>query len=355
MDYLITGVTGLLGSHIFFELLEKIIRYNSSSKLFLLIRPFNNMTPIERGINIFAPENIPEFIKKYSINILKERFQIIPCHLNCKELFHIISNIDTKKLTVIHCAASTNLMTDKATEQELLLNNNLGTINLINNIDSKKLYKFIYISTAFVNRIKNIYRNPYEETKSTMETYISSYCKKYNIHYQILRPSVICGRLIDFPLYITLKFDVFYGWAYFFYRYKMDMPIRIHINLNETLNIVPVDYVAKIICKSINEDFTELNIINPNPPLHKEYFSVILNMLNVKEFEFVDKFPNNLNKFEKLYYRTVGKTFAPYITVDNQKYNSNLSHEIFNSIQYPDVLEHFSGLIKYAIDKEFKP
>ncbi|QWU13741.1 Male sterility protein [Paenibacillus sophorae] len=173
------------------------------------------------------------------------------------------------KLFIIHSAGSVNLYNNSAAEKEVHDNNWRGTRNLL--ISSEAFdSKFNFISTAFscgivegvVGNDFTIYeqphfRNPYESCKNQTEKFIEHYCLSRKKEYQILRPSVVCGRLIDSPLYYISKFDVFYGWTKFFWNLKKQgiaESVRVRISADSKINVVPVDFVAKTVMNVFQQD-----------------------------------------------------------------------------------------------------
>ena len=184
---------------------------------------------------MLTDEESPDFIREYNVDSLLQHIQILDTDINNPHLPQGLVEINSNELTVIHVAASTNLMQGDNAEQDVYLNNNLATKNLLASLPHKLVKSFVYISTAYscgvqqdISKLGNDYqdlektnfRNPYERNKAEIEDYLVRECKILDIDLKILRPAVVCGRLIDAPLYCTTKFDVFYGWAKFFYKMK---------------------------------------------------------------------------------------------------------------------------------------
>ncbi|MCG8697711.1 MAG: SDR family oxidoreductase, partial [Bacteroidales bacterium] len=364
MDYLITGATGLIGRHLLFELLAENARNNNQSIIHLIVRDKDGISGKERINRILADPESPDFIRTFKINDLKKQIQVHNVDITSSDLHHKLSVITSNSLTVIHVAASTNLMQGESAAADVYLNNNLATKNLLRSIPTYKIKSMVYISTAYSCGIqenslnleedynvlpKSDFRNPYEKNKAEIEDYLLTKCKQLDIALKILRPAVVCGRLIDSPLYCTTKFDVFYGWARFFYKMKRkfeDQKIRLMINPNGTLNIVPVDYVAKVICKALHMDHIKvLNITNYNPPLHKDYLPVMLKKIGINHYEFTDKTPTELSMPEEMYYKSAGKAFGPYLNDQNQQFDCSTLQTEFADIEFNNVLEEFDNLI----------
>ena len=291
MNFLITGVTGLVGSHILFELLSRIISDGEPITIHALVRSSDVHAARNRIRQILSSKGLPRYLENIDIEDLITPINLLPYDLNDQSLIKILKSEIPEDTIVIHSAASTNLMPGQAAVDKIVLNNRNGTLNFVD--ATKHCKKFVYISTAYScglqtdvvtdnysNFRNSIYRSAYEENKAYIENHIFTIEETSNRKFQILRPSVVCGRLHSSDLYFTSKFDVFYGWAKFFWAYKDAVNregIRIQINPEGTLNIVPVDYVAKaILHAALNNDIRELNIANATPPLHHDYFSIIL-------------------------------------------------------------------------------
>ena len=76
------------------------------------------------------------------------------------------------------------------------------------------------------------------------------------IEWQILRPGIVSGRLMDSPLYFTSKFDVFYGWAKFFYNLS-----RIEQLYYRTVGEAFDPYIT---CPKTEYDTTDLQTLTPS-------------------------------------------------------------------------------------------
>lgn len=372
MQYLLTGSTGLIGRHVMFELLKDMMDRKQNSKLWLVVRPKGEKSARQRIADIFNDPESPDYIRQYSVDKLMSKLGFIEHHLNSAALRTELKELPADELIVIHNAASTNLMPGEAAEQDVQQNNHQATHNLLESLPAEKVKRFAFVSTAFScgtqsggdsiptdfsQLEKSSFRNPYEKCKAQTEEFLSDYCEQKNIDLQILRPAVVCGRLIDAPYYCTTKFDVFYGWAKFFYKMKNklgDNPMRIHVNSQGTLNIVPVDYVSKVIFSAVHHDeIRHINIVNPKAPMHKDYISVMLKQLGITNYQFTDQEPEQPSMMEKMYYSTAGKAFAPYITTEDQVFETSLLDQHFKDLGYSNILSKFDKLIDYAIGKRF--
>jgi len=368
MNCLLTGSTGILGSHILFEWVRKALVDKTVDQLFLIIRSNGNSAE-QRLWNILNNDSRPHFLNDFSIEDCLSKITIIESDL---------ASIDNQLLaqynfdTVIHCAASTSLAQTHSSKEKVHQENLLVTQHFLNALP-KQVKRFIYISTAFSYGIQdsmvseNIedytvtkFRNAYEKSKFECESYVKQFCSEHDLKVQILRPSIICGRLLEKPYFETPKYDVFYSWAMFLSKYAQTFSnqFRIWIHQNSGLNIVPVDFVAKAILHAyFNPDIKELNIVNPKPVSHDTYVEKVLQYFNINSFEVINKMPVDLNLFESLYYKSIGVVFEKYISIPDLKFNSEAILELIEELQLDlnlGVHGNFMNLIDYSVEKEFR-
>ncbi len=81
-DYLITGATGLIGSHFLFELLQEILTEKRTSKIFLLVRATDAEHGLARIIKMLESEKAPSYLMKFTHEELCKPLVIIPSELN---------------------------------------------------------------------------------------------------------------------------------------------------------------------------------------------------------------------------------------------------------------------------------
>jgi nucleoside-diphosphate-sugar epimerase len=368
MNCLLTGGSGIVGSHIIFEWLHKAIVEKTVDHLFVIIRDTKKSAQ-QRLVAILQDASRPDFLNKFTLEACLEKVTVISSDLsainkNTLEKY----NFDT----VIHCAGSTSLLNTSDSKDKVHTQNFLVTKQLLNELPTY-VNRFIYISTAYSFGIQNEkvddtienykvthFRNPYEQSKYESELYVKETCKLKNIDSQILRPSIICGRLIDAPLYEIPKFDVFYSWAMFLDKYanKSKEKFRIWIDEESGLNIVPVDFVSKAILYAfLNRTIKELNIVNPHQILHKEYVGAVLESFDIDSYKYVTEKPFNLNAFELLYYKSIGGLFEKYVSVPDLQFKPDLILKLINQLNLDSTLgvhENFMNLINFSVQKKFK-
>ena len=368
MNCLLTGGSGIVGSHIIFEWLHKAIVKKTVDHLFVIIRGTEKSAQ-QRLVAILQDVSRPDFLNKFTLDDCLEKVTVISSDLSAINKSTLERyNFDT----VIHCAGSTSLLSTSDSKDKVHIQNFLVTKQLLNELPTY-VNRFIYISTAYSFGIQNEkvddtienykvthFRNPYEQSKYESEFYVKETCKLKNIDSQILRPSIICGRLIDSPLYEIPKFDVFYSWAIFLDKYakRSKENFRIWIDEESGLNIVPVDFVSKAILYAfLNRSIKELNIVNPRQILHKEYVGAVLESFDIDLYEYVTEKPDNLNAFEILYYKSLGGLFEKYVSVPDLQFKPDLILKLINQLDLNTTLgvhENFMNLINFSVQKKFK-
>jgi nucleoside-diphosphate-sugar epimerase len=368
MNCLLTGGSGIVGSHIIFEWLQKAIVEKTVNHLYVIIRA-NEKSAQQRSFGILQDDTRPAFMNNFTLKACLEKITVISNDLST------ITKETLEKYTfntLIHCAGSTNLLNTTDSKNTVHTQNYLVTKHLLEQLP-KAVTRFMYISTAYSFGIQNEkvtdcienydvtdFRNPYEQSKYESELYVKETCKLMHIDSQILRPSIICGRLLEFPFYETPKFDVFYSWAMFLDKYatKSKGDFRIWIDKKSGLNIVPVDFVSKAILHAfLNPTIKELNIVNPKQILHKDYVGDVLNAFNISSYEYVAEKPENLNAFEQLYYKSIGVIFEKYISIPDLQFKSDQILELIDQLQLDVTLgvhENFMNLIDFSVEKKFK-
>jgi len=368
MNCLLTGATGIVGSHIMFEWLYKALTTKEVNHLYVVVRS-NSKSAQKRLESILSNSSKPAFLQSYTIGQLLDKVTCIDADL----LQLKNDQVETFEFdTIIHCAGSTNLLQTTNSEKTVNEQNFSVTKHLLKEF-KQKIKSFIYISTAYsfgiqkekvddaiANHNVDTFRNPYEASKYHSETFVKNYCENNGINSQILRPSIVCGRLIEPPFFETPKFDVFYSWPIFLSKYakKCTETFRIWIDKASGLNIVPVDFVAKaVIYAFLNPNLKELNIVNPQQILHKDYVGNVLQSFKINDFEYTAIKPQNLNAFEELYYKSIGLLFENYVSIPDLKFKADAISKIIEHLDIPinlGVHANFMNLVNFSVQKEFK-
>ena len=148
------------------------------------------------------------------------------------------------------------------------------------------------------------FRNPYEKTKLQAEILFREYAYRRKTKCYIFRPSTIAGRGLT--------------------------------------------------CEDNN--CTEYHLANREETLHIDHISWMLESINITGFTFVENEPEDHNSLERLYYRSLGKVYTPYMISGPMNFDtSNLKPtEGRLGVTCPRIDQvHFGHLINYAKAKRF--
>ena len=373
MNIVLTGVTGIIGREVLTELIIQHLKDQMTGKIICLVRGNRSFSALNRIQNILnnimdelgiGQQKIANLVIGIDTSKDKPRsFESLIEYLNKEKI---------KEVNVLHLASTTNLSPLAQTEDEIYRDSYLPTIDLLTTLlPYAKQYSFV--STAFscghqeglipnnflnMNISKN--RNYYERYKLMAERQVKEICEKNSIQWQIFRSSIVSGRLIRKPYYYTPKFNVFYAWTGFFASLKANKinceGIRIHANPLSGMNIISSDYVAQTIVRGFNsKHVTELNITHSQNFENTLLIPSMLQSVGIKNFEYVDQIPDkNISLAEKLYYKTAGSQFSPYLYTDVHQYDSEEIRKIMHDVKEPDIKNSFNDILQYAVEREFK-
>ena len=370
MKIILTGATGVLGSHIMYDILEDFINKNIKGKLYLITRNKGKVSAKDRIVELLSSNYTPKFLLEQGTDSLLQYIEIIDTDL---AQIQTDFTIKLKDAYFIHSAGYVNLSTDED-QKEKIFNENAVMTKTIFQLFSPFIKKFIYISTAFssgirkgliVNDFHNLdfkleHRNAYENAKYHSEEFVINQCKELNLPYQILRPSVIGGKMLgNENLYFIPKYMVFYLMAKFFHftaqRKDQQENVRFSISKETGLNIIPVDYVSKVIVSTFQRtDIVQLNIVHNQSFNLVKGLQLIMKEVGYSNFSII---PNGLdfdykNTIEKLYYESIGKHLKPYLTSAANEYDTTLLNSI---LEIPKLdAESFTNMIRYAKLHNFK-
>jgi nucleoside-diphosphate-sugar epimerase len=370
MKIILTGATGVLGSHIMYEILELFILENIKGKLYLIARNKGKNSAKERINILLSSHYTPKILKEQGFEKLHSYIKVIDSDL---DTLNVDFTDEIKDSYFIHSAGYVNLSTDED-QREIIFDENTTITKALFTAFHPFIKKFIYIGTAFSSGIrkgliendfhnldfKPQHRNAYEAAKFHSENYIASECKKVGLPFQILRPSVIGGKMLgDENRYFIQKYMVFYLLAKFFHfsalRKGEQQEVRFIVNSDTVLNVIPVDYVAKIIATVFKRnDIEQLNIVHNKSYNMANGLQVILKEVGYTNFTLIQnplefKYKNTI---EKLYYESIGKHLNPYFISEANEYDTSLLSSI---LEIPELdQEEFTNMIRHAKNQNFK-
>ena len=371
MKIILTGATGVLGSHIMYEILELFIKKpNLNNKLYIIARNNGKNSAENRITDLLSSYYTPKILQNIGLNELNKYIEIISFDIVVNEELFLEK---IKGAYLIHSAGYVNLSTDEELKEKIF-DENVQLTKTLFSVLHPHIKKFIYIGTAFSSGIRkglidtnfhNLdftpeHRNTYEYAKYHSENFIARECKAIGLPFQILRPSVIGGKMLGTENnFFIPKYMVFYLLAKFFHftakRKGKQENIRFIVNNETSLNIIPVDYVAKVVANTFEkDDIEQLNIVNKKSFNMLKGLELIMNEVGYTNFTFI---PNDLNfeyknSVEKMYYESIGKHLKPYFITDANEYDTTLLNSILEIPKLDN--EDFTHLIRYAISNNFQ-
>ncbi|WP_010179579.1 SDR family oxidoreductase [Aquimarina agarilytica] len=363
---LITGVTGNVGSHVLFELLFELYTQKKKPSIYVVIRTGNGKNGQERLYNeVFAPALIPTKIKSFYKEYLADCIHVLEGDISD----FVIPEKAGNQFTVYHLAASVNLGKGAKAKHEIAETNYKNTKAFFE-IIKKRTKKLVFVSTAFSRGdIEGVitddyhgetdfkFRNFYEEFKMKIEKEVLQFAAANNFECIIARPSVVSGRLLDAPKYVTNSYIVFYAIGAFFSKmkalYKDIGRVRIVLNPEGGLNIVPVDYVAKAIVRSAALKEQQINITLTKNVAIQYLLTMMFNKCGIDGLEFVTEEPKDKSVIEALFYKTVGGQLASYAISKKHQFESKLVRKLLKDIEEPDMTSVFKEMYDFAHNINF--
>jgi len=377
-NYLLTGATGFLGSHIMAGLLLKgksvVIIGRSSGDLPLKER-------IRKLLMWFGIEHLKGLLEIHETDFLKKNFGL------GKDEYE---NLCSRGLPIIHCASDTSFAEKN---RERVMKANVGSLTEILNFMSRsKTRCFHFISTAFaagtgttecheapVNSAN--FTNVYEESKAHAENIIIVRCSENDVPYTIIRPSIVYGDSVNGR---SLKFNALYvpvrsthvirdiyledirknnGQKAAEYGIHLDidgtlhLPMKIFIPDKGKINLIPVDYFTKTVLSIIEKPIsgTFYHVTSNNPENMERLAAYSQRLLNITGIEIVIGSPGsdeNRNAPEELFDHLI-KPYMPYIS-DKRIFKRENTDKVTCSDYPPDLsYEIFEKCMAFAISADW--
>ncbi|WP_100331129.1 SDR family NAD(P)-dependent oxidoreductase [Bacillus xiapuensis] len=276
MNILITGATGFLGAKLVTKLLE------DGHQVYALVRNERKFSALLEKIE-----------KTYRGHLFPVKGDLTEEYLGIDPSVRqpLIGKLDA----VYHTAAI--LSFDERQREQSFAMNVEGTRRALDLAKLVQAKKFIQVSTAYtlgkrtegveaLYPLDSVFTNSYEESKCHAEHVAMSYLDFFDV--MIMRPAIIIGDSntgeadTAFGLYGILRtLEVLKKRA----AKKMSHDQTVfHLLMDQeaTSNIVPVDYVAKVLALGLHhgESGGIYNIINPAPPTNQEVLEVAKQVLD---------------------------------------------------------------------------
>jgi nucleoside-diphosphate-sugar epimerase len=392
MRIVITGATGLLGRNLLFEILKQNLDDLHNLEIIVLGRSDESISLQQRLDKILDLDGLSYIglTRTQALQIEKIKNALIPIAFDLSKERVGISTEDIKILKtkpidhLFHIAALTSFRQDKIIEKHLNKINVVGTKHLCELFAEMQIGNAAFIGSAYscgdktgvvepdyVN-LNEIFRNPYEKSKLESEVYFKKFFSNRHIPVRIFRPTGICGRLIEPPLGAIPKFDIFYGWAAFFLKQKAkrvkspskiydppyNLPVRVRVNLNAGMNLVPADYAAKVmylVCFS-GAPAGSYHLVNDIDIPYEVSVEEMMKCLNLEGYSLVENDPKDKSKFEQLYYKTAGLVFTPYAIMGETIFSTKNLMVLLAKAELkcpPMDRKNFAILLQYAKNKDF--
>ncbi len=353
----ITGITGLLGRNILFELF-RLHRHNLPELTVLAFGKAEGGLSLQGRIREMLEQDGRHYLQTSDVAPFAERAVCINWQLGEKGLG--LSPQDIKTLRsyriglFIHAAATVDFRDSPMVRETLHRINVEGTKEVIALCEGLDIAQFVYVGTAYScgKREGRIapglvdfgveFRNPYERSKLEGEVLVREAGARGKLPgLKIFRPSTICGRLLEpLPGQVS-KFDIFYAWLAFFLRLKAKelgridyeqttrLDIRVCFNPHAGLNVVPADYAAKALLAVAASGTAEqgFHLAAPRESANSTGIPLMFDFIKVALPPFVDSIPGERTPLERLYYeKSVGRIYTPYISSNTMDFDVGSLH-----------------------------
>lgn len=355
MATLFTGVTGLVGSHLGSQLI------NRGEVLIFLAR--NN--PVESAE--IRTQNVLQHVDS---SIRPAHYSVITGDItqdNCG-----ISEANTEELKqrriklLIHTAASVKF--DDSEEQEIWDTNFKGTQNVLSLARLIGVKRFYYISTIYASSQP---RNPYEASKSEAEKLVA----ESGLPYSIIRLPIIVGDSESGDLKHP-HYNGFYGYFKGIHQIAerqrkkrgyngiVDLPIYVDYG-NSTLNIAPIDWVAWMIKMLVDLLPTNqiFNIAHNKPPMVQWVMKEGFKAINVAGIQYhcygtLACCVVGQDRFLKTVQKAVDKElkrYLPYVTEEESFDSLTTQKELGERYAFPPPItsDFMKKLLDSAVQQNF--
>jgi thioester reductase-like protein len=299
---LVTGVTGFVGSHLAYRLLQ------DGHHVIALARGGKNISARERVIEVLsevagAPEDIQAHLAR--LQVLEGDIAQPLLGLSQHTFDQAVSDADE----VWHCAASLSFADED--RDEIFTMNVGGTKKILDLVHQTRQRRLHHVSTAYVAGTRELaketeintgqtFRNAYEASKCEAELLVAGAHAAKTINATVFRPSIVIGDSI------TGRATHFHG-VYAFIRGlftgatrirrkangsgPVHLPVRVLGKTTTTLNFVPIDYVVNGMVHIGNQAESSggiYHLANPYPTPNDLWLPNICRLLDVTGVELVD-------------------------------------------------------------------
>jgi nucleoside-diphosphate-sugar epimerase len=361
---LLTGATGTVGSSLAPLLKER------GHRLICLVRGNNPAGRLEKAVGFVA-----------GIEVLRGDIVLPGLGIGFAQMRQWRGKIDA----VIHCASSIKF--DEALAEEITSVNVAGTANVLAFARFVQIPEVHYVSTAYVAGnaysfgendldVSQTCRNVYERTKMEAEKLVKGW---KNGRHSIYRLGIVVGDTITG---CVTSFNGFYVFANRYCELRdyclgkiaegecqtneiglepdgmLRLPIYGNFSSTSTLNMVPIDWVAKALTRLAEIPATgqTYHVVHPRPPRIMWMNNILLRRVGITGFRYkplpgLDAH-SLLGKVQRIFDRG-SAPYVPYTTHEARFDTSNLFRAL-RGYEPPDIDEAFiAKLLDYARSVNF--
>jgi nucleoside-diphosphate-sugar epimerase len=299
----VTGVTGFVGSHLAYRLLE------DGHHVIALARGSRSASARERVIDVLGEVAGPEG----NLQAHLDRLEVLEGDIS-KPLLGLDADFFRRAASITdevwHCAASLSFTDEE--RDEIFQMNVGGTQKVLDLVQQTRSRRLHHVSTAYVAGTKEFakeseintgqtFRNAYEASKCEAELLVAEAHARKILTSTIYRPSIVIGdsvtgRATHFHGVYAFIRGLFTGAARL--RRKagsnghVHLPVRVLGKMTTTLNFVPIDYVVNGMVRIGNETSSHggtYHLANPIPTPNDLWLPNICRLLGVTGVELVDQ------------------------------------------------------------------
>ncbi|MBE9222347.1 amino acid adenylation domain-containing protein [Cyanobacterium stanieri LEGE 03274] len=342
-NVLLTGATGLLGSYLLADLLQ-----NTNYHIYCLVRAKDTSQALQRIQTKLTQKQLWQTPWTSRITPLIGDLGKPFLGLSSQQIEHLNQHIDL----IYHCGAWVNIVYPYSSMRAANIDSTREIIKIACEHHSKPIF---YISTTDVfssHQIRKItlHQQPdgdelcggYAQTKYAAEELLQQ-AQQRGLPVTIFRPTNIIERFPSNPDLVT---------EFIPRMFQGCLQLKLFPQINAIVNLVPVDYVSRVIVHlSQNQTYLNqtFNIVNPNP----SHFSDILQWLKEHHYPFsIVPHATWAKQLEETVKKGTSNPLAPFVSllhIENFLQRSLGSFEF----EYNQILQQISPQIScLAVDKE---
>ncbi|MBC7923652.1 MAG: SDR family oxidoreductase [Ferruginibacter sp.] len=385
-----TGITGLIGSHLLFEIVKQNLFQLDRIRVIVLGRSKGEVPLRERVIRIFGaggysylgnapydPREVAHFLghQLVCIDLSLDQEAVIPAA-------HWQALRGAPIDFFFHLAALPDLRNRPETEANVMNVNFAGTQRVLDLVAQCEVKEFDFVSTAFVCgkhgghlspdflNPAGAFNNPYEKSKMLAERAVREFAARSPTRCRVFRPSIVCGRLMEQPLGYVSKFDVFYQLFGFFYLLKAllngGQPVERVTNLRlravfapeSSANFVPVDYLVKLlyqVCRQ-NAEGDSFHLVHEKNSNFQDFLAAAAEEMGVTGVHGVSEEPAHKTAEEQMYYGRLGGLFEAYLNAPPKLFDTRNEQPVIRQAGLHCPAVHSGNikiLIRYAMQRDF--